>query len=189
MVNIWYDVQNGSGYTLISMSCQTFSFYPASSDLVYLCHNLWCHNSRKKLFLGICFCDFDISFVFTQKACFICAQSCNVTTFFLLSLKNRANFFMKDPGMYLIHEHNNGGNQSHKSGTNFTLYNVAMNGFPLSSRILFELLLSLLQNAHLQLRYIYLFSPTIPLQNSKSLMSCDKSYLSLKYNWSVAICL
>ena len=55
--------------------------------------------------------------------------------------------------------------QSHKSGSNILLQSLAMEGFPLLSYILFELILSVLlwQNAHLQLRYIYLFPPMRPV--------------------------
>ena len=79
-------------------------------------------------------------------------------------------------------------NQSHKYGANSTLYKVAMKGFPLFLRISSELLLFflLLQNVYLQIRYIYLFPTLIPVLNPKSLVSCDKSHLSIKYNWSVA---
>ena len=40
IVEIWYDVQNVSGYILSSIACQNFSVYPASSNLVDLCPNL-----------------------------------------------------------------------------------------------------------------------------------------------------
>ena len=40
IVEILYAVQKGSGSTLNSMPCQTFSLSPSSSNLVYLCPNL-----------------------------------------------------------------------------------------------------------------------------------------------------
>ena len=40
IMEILHDVQNGSVYTMSSMSCQTFAVSPASSDLVDLCPNL-----------------------------------------------------------------------------------------------------------------------------------------------------
>ena len=59
IVEIWHDVQNGSGYTLISISCQKCAVYPVSSDIVYLCPDLWCNNHRESFVLEICFCDFE----------------------------------------------------------------------------------------------------------------------------------
>ena len=69
IVKIWHDVQNGSGSTLRPIYCQIFSVSPDSSDLVDMCTNLWWNNSKKKLFLGINFFDFDFSFIFTKDAC------------------------------------------------------------------------------------------------------------------------
>ena len=87
IVDIWHDVQNGSGSTLSSISFQTFAVSPASSDLLDLCPNLWCNNSKETLFLGICFCDFEFSLVFTKNACFLCVMCSNVTAFCLSLLK------------------------------------------------------------------------------------------------------
>ena len=87
IVDIWHDVQNGSGSTLSSISFQTFALSPASSDLLDLCPNLWCNNSKETLFLGICFCDFEFSLVFTKNACFLCVMCSNVTAFCLSLLK------------------------------------------------------------------------------------------------------
>ena len=36
IVDIWYDAQKGSGYTLSPMSCQIFSVSPSSIDIVDL---------------------------------------------------------------------------------------------------------------------------------------------------------
>ena len=69
-VGIWHELQNGSWSTLSSICCQNISVYPYSSDLVDLCPNLWCNNSRDTFFLGIFFCDFDFSFIFTKNECF-----------------------------------------------------------------------------------------------------------------------
>ena len=70
IVDIWHDVQNGSGYTLSSMFFQTFAVYTASSDLVYLCPNIGCNNPKETFFLGISFCDFFFSFVSTKMNVF-----------------------------------------------------------------------------------------------------------------------
>ena len=70
IVGIWNDLQKGSGSTLRLISYQKFTVYPAISYLLYLCTNLWYNNPRENLFLGICFCDFDFSFVFTKNSCF-----------------------------------------------------------------------------------------------------------------------
>ena len=67
IVDIWHDVQNESGSTLSSISCQTFSVSPCSRDLLDLCPNLWHNNSKETLLLGICFCCFYFSLVFLPK--------------------------------------------------------------------------------------------------------------------------
>ena len=86
-VEIWHDVHKVSGPTLSSMSCKILSVSPSSSDLVNLCPNIWCNNSRYILFLGVFFCGFDLSFVLTKKSCFLCALCSNVTVLCSLSLK------------------------------------------------------------------------------------------------------
>ena len=86
IVDIWHNVNKGSVSTLMSMSCQNVSVSPTSSELLDLCPNLWCNNSKETLFLGICFCDFDFYFIFTKNACFICALCGNVIAFCSLSL-------------------------------------------------------------------------------------------------------
>ena len=94
IVDIWHDTKKGSGSTLISMSCQKKSVYPAIIELLDLCPNIWCNNSRETFFLGICFCDFDFSFVFTKNACFICALCGNVTTLCSLSLNKTVSIYI-----------------------------------------------------------------------------------------------
>ena len=165
IVEIWHDVHNGSGYTLISISCQTISVYPDSRDLVDLCPNLWCNNSKEIFFWGILFCGFKFSFVFTKNACFFFAVCGNFATFCSLSLKKTVKTYMKSQVcsefIIIILENN----RLHKSDDDITLYNVAMKGFTLSSCILFELLLFVLlgQNYHPQLQCIYMFTPMIPI--------------------------
>ena len=89
IVDIWHDVNNVSGYTLSSIYCQTFTVSLASSDLVDIFPNLWYNNSKENFFLGICFCDFDFSFVSTKNACFLCVLCSNVTVFCSSSLKKK----------------------------------------------------------------------------------------------------
>ena len=136
IVKIWHDVQNGAGSTLISMSCQQFSVSPASINLVDLCPNIWCNNSKKKVFLGICFCDFHFSFIFTKNAFFLCALCVNVTALCSLSLKKTVqNPLLKRklcPEFINVIMENN---WLHNYCANSTLYNISIKGFPLSSRI------------------------------------------------------
>ena len=47
---IWHDVQKGSVYTLSSTSPQIFAVSPANNDLVDLCPNIWCSNSKAIFF-------------------------------------------------------------------------------------------------------------------------------------------
>ena len=86
-VEIWHDVQKGSGSTLSSMSFQNLALSPTSSEIVDLCPNIWWNNSEETFLLGIYFCDFDFSFVFSKHACFCCAMCDNVTAFCSFSLK------------------------------------------------------------------------------------------------------
>ena len=136
IVKIWHDVQNGSGSTLSSIYFQKIAVSPDSSYLVGLCPNQWCNNPIETFFLGICFFYFGFSFLFTKNTCFICALYGNVTSFCLLSLnKTVQNPLWK---IQLCPEFINAiieSNQSHKSGTNITLYNVAMKDFPFPSCI------------------------------------------------------
>ena len=118
------------------MSCQSFAVSPGSSDLLELSPNLWCNNTKEKLFLGICFCDFDFTIIFTKNACFLCDLCGNVTAFYSLSLrKTTQNPLWKRQVciefMSVIMENN----LLHKSGANSTLYNAVMKGLPLVSHI------------------------------------------------------
>ena len=70
IVEILHDVKNGSGYTLSSMSFQTFELCPANSDLVDICPILCYNNPKETFFLGICFCDYNFSFIFTKNGFF-----------------------------------------------------------------------------------------------------------------------
>ena len=162
IVDIWNDVQKGSGSIMISMSFQKVSAYPASSDLVDLCTNIWCNHSKETLFLWIFFYDFDCFFIFTKNACFLCAMYGNVTVLCSLSLKKNAqNHLWKSQVCPKFNNIIIENSRSHKYGANSTLYNVSMKGFLLLSHILFELILFVFmwQNSHLQLKYIYLFPP------------------------------
>ena len=96
IIEISHDVHKESVYTLGSMYRQKITVSPASNDLVDLCPNLRCNNLRENFFLGICFCDFDFSFVFTKNACFLCALCSNITTFCSLALnKTIQNYLWK----------------------------------------------------------------------------------------------
>ena len=142
IVKIWHDVQYVSGSTLSSISWQKNPVSPASSYLVDLCPYIWCNNSKENVFLGICFCDFEFSFIFTKNACFCCELCGNVTAFCSLSLnKSVPKHLWKrqvcTKFINLIMENN----WSHKSGANSGLYNVAMKGFHYYHAFLFEILL------------------------------------------------
>ena len=88
IVELWYDLQQGSGSTMSSISCLIFSVSPASSDLVDLWTNLWCKNSKETFLSGIYFCNFYFSFIFTKNACFSCALCSNVASFCSLDPTN-----------------------------------------------------------------------------------------------------
>ena len=79
IVDIWHNVQKGS--TLRSMYSQIFAVYPSSSDLVNLCHNIWCNNSREKLFLGIFFCD--LLFLFFQTIIFFPERNAVMSLYYI----------------------------------------------------------------------------------------------------------
>ena len=132
IVEIWYDVHNSPGSTLRSISCQTFTVSPYRIDLVYLFPNLLHNDSKETHFLGIFFCDLGFFFVFTKNTCFLCAMFGNVTVLCLLSLKKTVqNPLWKSqvcPKFVNVIIENS---QSHKSGANSTLYNVATRGFTL----------------------------------------------------------
>ena len=144
------------------------------------------------IFLGILFCDFDFSFVFTKISCFLYALFDNVTSFCSLELKKT----IKNPlqkiqvcnkFISIIMENN----LSHKFVESSTFYDVAMKGLKLSSRkffwnppVYFDVV-----KCHLQLQFIYPFPPVSLVQSLKSLVPWDKLHLGLKSNWSVACCL
>ena len=86
--DVWHDVQKGSGYILGSISCQKFEVPPAINDLVYLCPNIWCNNSKASLFLGDTFFDLAFSFVFTKDVYFLYGLCSRVTAFYFLSPKS-----------------------------------------------------------------------------------------------------
>ena len=101
-----------------------------------LCPNLWCNNSKAIFFLAGNLFSFDISLIFPRNSCFLCAL-CGKVTAFLFSAPN---YTVQNPlwkrqlcpaFINVIIEIN----LSHKSGAKSTLYNVAMNVFPLSSHI------------------------------------------------------
>ena len=84
MEDIWHDVKKGSGYIIISISCQTFAVSPAINYLVDMCTNLWCNNYKTKLgatFLGLIF-----SFLFTKIACLLCTLCEKIANFLFLLL-------------------------------------------------------------------------------------------------------
>ena len=85
--DIWHDVQKGSGFILSSISWQIFALSPDINDLVYLCPNLWCNNSKAAFFLGAIFLDLGICFIFTKNVCFLFVLCGKVTAFFSLSSK------------------------------------------------------------------------------------------------------
>ena len=85
--DIWHDVQKGSGSILSSTSFQTLSLSPAINDLVDLCPNIWCNNSKAIFFLARNLFFFDTSWIFPVKACFLYSLCKNVTALFSFSPK------------------------------------------------------------------------------------------------------
>ena len=65
-------LQKGYGSILCSMSFQKFVAYPAINDLLDMCPNLWCNNTKETFFLGGNFFDLYFS-VYTKNPCFTCA--------------------------------------------------------------------------------------------------------------------
>ena len=133
--DIWHEVQKGSGSILSSTSPHTLAVSPANNDLVDLCPNIWCSNSKAIFFLdGIFF--FYISLIFPVKACFLCALCGNVNALFFSDPKYTVqNPVLKRqvcPAFINLMIENN---LLHKSGGKSTLYNDAMNVFLLSSHI------------------------------------------------------
>ena len=165
-MEIWHDIQNGSGSTLISMSCQKLAVSMASSVLVDLCPNIWCNHPKETFFLGIFLCDFDIPFVFTKNACFICVMCGNVAAFCLLSLKKTVQKLLWK-GRYvpnsLIQQWKIINHTSLVPIPRYITYQWRV--FYCCREFIFEIILfvSLLQNAHLQLWYIYMFPPMRPV--------------------------
>ena len=106
-------------------------------DIIILCLNIWCNNYRELFFLGIFFCNFDFSLLFTKNPCFLCAPFGNVTTFCLLQPKKTMQNPLWErkvcPKLINVIMENN---WSHKSGSNSTLYNITMKCLPLSPHIL-----------------------------------------------------
>ena len=180
IIEIWHDVQKGSGSTLRSMSCQKLAVYPAISELVDLYPNLLWNSSREIIFLGFSFV------VLTFLSYFLCMLCDNVTELYSSALnKTIQKTFWKmqicPKSINVIMENN----WLHKYGANITLYNVAIKGLPLLSWMFIwtSPVFSLWWNTHLQLQCIYPFLLVSPVQNLKLLVSCDKLRLNLKYNW------
>ena len=102
--DIWHDVQIGYGSILSLISFHIFAVSLDINDLVYLCLNLWCNNSKATLFLGAIYFDFDFCFIFLKNACFRYAICGKVAASFSLFPK----FTVKNPfwdkkSMSLIH--------------------------------------------------------------------------------------
>ena len=57
-------ITKGSGYILSSTSSQTLAVYPSNSNLVDLCPNHWCNNSKGIFYLAGNFFFFDFSMIF-----------------------------------------------------------------------------------------------------------------------------
>ena len=85
--DILHEVQKVSGSILSSTSSQTLSASPANNDLVDLCLNIWCSNSKAIFFLAGNLFFFDLFLIFPVKACFLCALCDNVTAFLLSAPK------------------------------------------------------------------------------------------------------
>ena len=136
IVEIWHDIQKGSGYTLNEISCQIVVASPSSSYLLYRCHNIWCNSSKETLFLRFFFLIFNFPSCFTINACFWCALCGNATVLCPLSLKKTVqNPLWKIqlcPKLINVMMENN---QLRNSDANSTLYSAAMKGLPLSSHI------------------------------------------------------
>ena len=131
---IWHDVQKGSWSILSSIPFQTFAVSTAINDLVDLCPNLWCNNSKATFFLGANL--FYFYFIPPKKACFRCALCGKVTGFFSLSPK----YTVQNPceiNKYIPKLINDiiENNLSHRSVVKSTFCNSATKGFPLLSNI------------------------------------------------------
>ena len=95
--DIWHDVQKGSGSILNSIYFQKIAVYLAINDMVDLCPNLWCNNSKETFFLGATLLDLAFYFLFTKKSSFLCALCVRVTVFFLLY-----RYWRNNPPLYPI---------------------------------------------------------------------------------------
>ena len=100
---IWHDVQKGSGYILSYTSSQTFAVSPANNDMVKMCPNLWCSNSKAIFLLDGNLFLFDISLIFHRNVCFLCALCGNVTAFSYLLRSTPCKPFVKNKSMSCIH--------------------------------------------------------------------------------------
>ena len=129
-------MQKGYKYILSSISHQILAVYPAINDMVDLCPNICCNNSK-----AICFLDgnlfvFENFFISPQNACFPSAL-CGKVTVFSLCLQSTPykTLFKKKlctKCINVIMENN----LLHKSGAKIMLYNVAIKVSLLSSHLL-----------------------------------------------------
>ena len=128
--------KKGSGYVLSSTSSQTLAVSPANNDLVDLCPNLWCNNSKAIFFLAGNLFFFDTSWIFPLKACFSVHYVIMLLPFPFSAPKYTVqNSLWKRhvcPAFINVMIENN---LSHKSGARSTLYKVAMKVFTLLSHI------------------------------------------------------
>ena len=132
IVEISHDVQNGSGSTLSSMSWQK-NQYLQTGMILYNCVSIYdAIIPKKHLFLGFFCCYFELSFIFTKNACFLCELCSDVNVLCSLSLKKT----VQNP-LWKIQVCPNFVNVIleniwlHKYGANITWCNLAMKGFPL----------------------------------------------------------
>ena len=107
IVDIWYDVHNGSRSILISISYQNVSVSTTSSDLVDLCPNLWCNNPKENFFLGIWFCDFDFTFILPKIYVFFVHCAVMSPRSVLYHWRKKWKTLMKKSDMYQIYWYNN----------------------------------------------------------------------------------
>ena len=77
--DIWHEMQKGSRSILSSTYSHTLVVSPSNNDLVDLCPNIWCNNSKVIFFLAGDLFFFDTSWTFPVKACFLYALCNNVT--------------------------------------------------------------------------------------------------------------
>ena len=136
MEEMWNDVKKGSGYIISSIYSQTLAVSPAINDLMDLCPNIWCKNSKAIFFLDSNFFVFEICFIYPQNACFLCALCGKVTKIFSLdpryTVQNPFRNKQVCPEFFHVIMENN---LHHRSGAKRTLCNVAIKVSPLSSHI------------------------------------------------------